>query len=244
MEGEKTYVGCARLGVSTDSQDASGRITAERPVRVSHDDVRAAARRFVGRILQVPPMFSAVKVEGQKLYRLARRGVEVARAARPVTVHSFEITRVALPDVEFSLRCSKGTYVRTVVHDLGETLGCGAHLVSLRREAQGGFSSDSALPWSELTGPRAAEAIRAARISPEEALAFLPAIEVVAAAPFAPGAIAAAASDEPSSAGSDTLVRLVDAGRRVLGVGRRTPEGLRVLHVFPPARTGRSPRRP
>jgi tRNA pseudouridine55 synthase len=246
MEGEKTYVGTGKLGVATDTQDASGRVTSERIVAVTADEIRVAARRFVGHILQVPPMFSAVKVEGQKLYRLARRGVEVERAARPVTVHSFEITDVALPLFEFSLRCSKGTYVRTVVHDLGEALGCGAHLASLRREAQGGFGGGDALAWSALDGPGAADAVRAACIPPEEALAFLPALEVRDTAPLVAGALlagtATAGTAPPAEPG--VLVRLLVPGGRVSGVARLTSEGARVLHVFPPARAGRAPRRP
>ncbi|MGH2570502.1 MAG: tRNA pseudouridine(55) synthase TruB, partial [bacterium] len=138
MEGEKEYVGTATLGVTTDTQDADGRVVRERPVAADDAAIRAAATRFVGEIEQVPPMYSAVKVGGEKLYRLARQGLEIERAARRVRVHAFEIVGVALPHVDFVLRCSKGTYVRTILHDLGEALGCGAHLARLVRERQGG----------------------------------------------------------------------------------------------------------
>ena len=147
MEGEKEYVGTGRLGVTTDTQDGEGQVVQERPVDTDADAVRQAAARFVGEIEQVPPMYSAVKVGGQKLYRLARQGQEVERKPRPVTVHALEIGRVELPEFDFILRCSKGTYVRTIVHDLGEALGCGGHLAGLVRERQGSFGRERAVTW-------------------------------------------------------------------------------------------------
>ncbi len=230
MEGTKVYAGVGRLGIATDTQDASGRTVREGPVTCTEAELRAAAAHFVGRIEQVPPMFSAVKVEGRKLYQLARRGVEVERAARPVTVHAFDIGRVDLPDFEFSLSCSKGTYVRTVVHDLGEALGCGGHLVRLAREAQGGFTRAQAFPFETLAAPDAAASLRAALVHPADAFADLPAVELGRTTP-APrtDALLPATPDVPEGAG---LVRLT-AGGRLAALARRTPEGLRVLHVMP-----------
>jgi tRNA pseudouridine55 synthase len=241
MEAEKEYVGTARLGVTTDTQDADGRIVRERPVGADAARIREAAARFVGEIEQVPPMYSAVKVGGEKLYRLARQGREIERASRRVRVHAFEIVGVALPDVDFVLSCSKGTYVRTILHDLGEVLGCGAHLARLVRERQGCFRRAAAVTWEQLLGDRGAEIVRAAGMSQEDALAFLPAIEVpgTVSGPPAVGVRwdAAAAPEGPST------VRLLRGGRTV-ALGRAEAGSVRVVHVLPgPDRFGRRPRR-
>jgi tRNA pseudouridine55 synthase len=231
MEGEKVYVGRGRLGISTDTQDASGKVLRELPVSVAEEDVRRAAERFVGKIEQVPPMFSAVKIDGHKLYRLARQGVEVERAPRPVTVHAFAIESVSLPDFAFSLRCSKGTYVRTLVHDLGEALGCGAHLVELARAAQGGFRREDALPWAVLDEEGAAETIRRASIRPEESLAFLPACALGVSV----GALRAGMllpRDACDSRLREGLVRLARSDGRLAGIARASDDGFRVLHLF------------
>jgi tRNA pseudouridine55 synthase len=232
MEGEKTYVGRGRLGVATDTQDASGRVVRERSVDVAAEALQEAARRFVGRIEQVPPMYSAVKVAGQKLYRLARRGLEVPRTPRPVTVLAFDVLGVDLPHFEFALRCSKGTYVRTLVHDLGEALGCGAHLVALAREAQGVFARAEALPFAALEGSDAADAVRRARIPPEAALAFLPACAADLPGPsLRVGALLAPAV---VGSGPEGTVRILGPQGRLAAIGRRGPEGVRVVHVLAP----------
>lgn len=148
---EKTYRARARLGVSTDTQDATGAVVAERPVALTCEEVEAALDAFRGPILQVPPMYSALKREGRALYELARAGVTVEREARPVEILALDLTACDLPDIEFTVRCSAGTYVRTLAHDLGERLGCGAHLTALRREASGAFTAaGGAVPLAEL----------------------------------------------------------------------------------------------
>ena len=242
MESTKVYAGVARLGVTTDTQDASGKVLRERRVDVNEAALREAARRFVGPIEQIPPMFSAVKVEGQKLYRLARRGVEIERAPRPVFVHAFDIGTVTFPEFEFSLSCSKGTYVRTILHDLGEALGTGGHLVRLSREAQGGFRRDAALPFAALDAPDADAAIRRAKVSPDVALATLPGLEVgETALPLVMGAAVPAGPPQGPGTG---LVRLLGGGR-LLGLARGAEDGLRVVHVFggapPHGRARRTP---
>jgi len=227
MEGEKEYVGTGRLGITTDTQDAEGQVIAERPVDADPAALRAAAVRFVGAIEQVPPMYSAVKIGGQKLYRLARQGREIERKARPVWVSEFEIGRVELPEFDFVLRCSKGTYVRTLLHDLGEALGCGAHLARLVRERQGDFQRDRAVTWEQLLDDSAAGAVRAAGVPPDEALGFLPEVELpaIAATGLRVGAgwAHAGAPDGP--------VRLVRRGG-TLGVGRAEAGVVSVLYVF------------
>jgi tRNA pseudouridine55 synthase len=143
---DKLYAGTMRLGVETDSQDADGKVTATHDVAgIGEGQVRAAAAGFVGEIMQVPPMVSAIKLNGRPLYKLARKGQVVEREPRPVTIHSFEIGAVALPDVTFTVACSKGTYVRTLCADLGAKLGCGAHLLCLRRLRSGEFDVKDAV---------------------------------------------------------------------------------------------------
>jgi tRNA pseudouridine55 synthase len=234
MEAEKTYEGEGRLGATTDTQDASGHVLRERPVETSGDAIREAARRFVGRIEQTPPMFSAVKIEGRKLYRLARRGVEVERPARPVTVHAFEIRSVDLPDFRFTIRCSKGTYVRTLVNDLGETVGCGAHLTRLRRSRQGIFAVERAVPWADLKSSRAAHTIHEESVGPERALEFLPAVTLSPAGPLPRVGGRVPVAESPAEIG---LSRVVLPSGEFLGIARADRECLRIMYLAP-TRTG------
>jgi tRNA pseudouridine55 synthase len=147
QQAPKRYVAVARLGIVTSTLDASGEILATRPVHVTRSDIKRALRRFQGAIEQVPPMVSAVKVEGERLYRRALRGEEVARPVRRVTIYSLELTAFdEAARATLDVTCSAGTYVRTLVDDLGGTLGCGAHLESLQRVEAGGFSLADAVP--------------------------------------------------------------------------------------------------
>jgi len=232
MEGAKEYRGTGRLGAATDTQDATGTVLEEKPVTVTEDELRAACAEFAGELDQVPPMYSAVKVDGQRLYRLARKGVEVERASRRVTVHELRVLDVALPDFTFHLSCSKGTYVRTIVHDVGQRLGCGAHLAELVRTRQGIFDLDRALPWEALEGAAGPEAVLRAAVTPQESLGFLPAFPM-------PPTIATRKAGEIVSgtpdAGTGQLLRLLDARGAVQGVGRVEERGVRILHVLPPA---------
>ena len=142
----KEYVAGMRLGVITNTQDTSGEVLEERPVAVSRVDVEAALSRFRGDILQVPPMYSAVKIGGKKLYELARKGQEVERKPRPVTIYELELLE-QIHARDFLLRCvcSKGTYIRTLCHDLGQALGCGGAMFSLCRTMAAGFSLEQAV---------------------------------------------------------------------------------------------------
>lgn len=148
----KTYRGELLLGVETTTLDASGDVTATHDMSaVRPDDVRAAVVDLTGDILQVPPMVSAVKIDGKRLHQLAREGKEVEREARPVTVRRFEVERADAPGVyRFVVECSSGTYVRSLVADLGHSLGGGAHMTTLRREAIGSFGIDEARPLDEI----------------------------------------------------------------------------------------------
>lgn len=147
---EKEYVAKVRLGVITDTQDMTGAVLCQKEVDVDENQVTEALQTFVGKYEQVPPMYSALKVNGKKLYELAREGKEVERKARPVTVHYIEVMDMQLPELTIRVGCSKGTYIRTLCHDLGERLGCGAAMAALERTKSGQFTLDTALTLAEL----------------------------------------------------------------------------------------------
>jgi tRNA pseudouridine55 synthase len=141
---DKAYHATIRLGIETNTYDANGEIVAAHAVDVDRVEVERALARFVGEIQQVPPMYSAIKRGGQKLYELARQGIEIEREARSVIIHSIELCDYHAPDVTIDVRCSAGTYIRSIAHDLGATLGTGGHLIELRRTASGPFTIDQA----------------------------------------------------------------------------------------------------
>lgn len=158
MGGDKTYEGTLRLGQATATQDAEGEpCGGADPSGVAEEALRALIReRFTGDVLQIPPMVSAIKKDGVPLYKMARRGEEVAREPRLVHVWSFDILSFGVPDTTFRVRCSKGTYVRTLCHDIGAHLGCGGHLAALRRTRCGAFRVEDAIAFADLkTLPRA-----------------------------------------------------------------------------------------
>ena len=151
MSEDKEYVGTLSLGVSTSTQDRQGKVIEERPVpQLSESEIRAAFEKFRGDFYQMPPMVSAIKQGGVPLYKLARQGKVVEREPRLVHVYRYTIDRIALPEIGFSVMCSKGFYVRTYAHDIGEALGCGAHLKSLRRTKSGRFDVANAISVDEI----------------------------------------------------------------------------------------------
>lgn len=144
--GEKEYVAGLRLGLTTDTQDITGQVLETRPVSMDRGELEAILPRFTGPLEQIPPMYSAVKIGGQKLYELARKGREVERKPRPITIFSLEVLEQTSPtDYVLRVRCSKGTYVRTLCHDIGQALGCGGCMSSLRRTMAAGFTLDQAV---------------------------------------------------------------------------------------------------
>ena len=151
MDLPKTYRATVRLGVSTDTYDAEGAPTHEaRLVEVTRTDLSAALEAFVGEIEQAPPAYSAIKVKGQPAHRLARKGAAIALAPRPTRIYRIELLRFEPPDVEIDVECGKGTYIRSLAHDLGQALGCGAHLAALVRTRVGPFSVESATDVPDL----------------------------------------------------------------------------------------------
>ena len=147
---DKRYQAVVRLGVSTDTYDADGQVEHTAPVNVTEAQFEAALKNFVGEIEQVPPPYSAVKVKGRKAYEMAREGEEVDLTPRKITVYNLELLEWAPPEAVIDVYCSSGTYVRSLAHDLGETLGCGAHLVGLRRTKSGRFTLRDAVPLRKL----------------------------------------------------------------------------------------------
>jgi tRNA pseudouridine55 synthase len=146
MALDKEYRGTFELGTETDSYDVTGRIVSQRPVpELSREQIAQAVRRYVGEILQTPPMFSALKRGGRRLYKLARKGQQIALEPRQVTIYDFKVLAVKLPEIEFQVTCSRGTYIRALARDLGKDLGCGAFLKTLQRTRVGPYSVGSAL---------------------------------------------------------------------------------------------------
>jgi tRNA pseudouridine55 synthase len=151
MATDKSYRGTVRLGVETDTYDAEGQVTRKAPVAIEKHQVIAVLDNYQGTIDQIPPMYSAVKQNGQPLYKLARQGVTVPRQARQVTILQIELTDWSPPEFSFMVTCSSGTYVRSIVHDLGQQLNCGAHLTRLQRTRSGALSLEDAVPLLKLT---------------------------------------------------------------------------------------------
>ena len=148
---DKEYEGTVELGKVTDTQDADGQMMETRPVPpLTAAQIQAAINGFLGDQYQTPPMYSAIKIDGVPLYKSARKGEEVEREPRFIRVMNWELTRLALPHFDFRMRCSKGTYVRTLAHDLGQKLGCGAHLTALRRTATDKFHVSQAITIDDL----------------------------------------------------------------------------------------------
>jgi tRNA pseudouridine55 synthase len=151
MSLDKEYEGTVELGKVTNTQDAEGEVMETRPVpALTEAELKAAISGFLGDQYQTPPMFSAVKIDGVPLYKSARKGEDVEREPRFIRVSSWEITRFGVPRFDFRLRCTKGTYVRTLAHDLGQKLGCGAHLAALRRTATEKFNVAQALTVDQI----------------------------------------------------------------------------------------------
>jgi len=149
-ESDKIYQGTMRLGIKTDTLDITGAILREEEILCSEEEIREAILSFIGKQDQIPPMYSALKINGEKLCDLARKGISIDRKSRKIEIYNIEILRIKLPEVEFEVSCSKGTYIRSLCDDIGEKLGCLGCLSRLRRIKAAGFSIDQALTLSQL----------------------------------------------------------------------------------------------
>ena len=147
---EKVYETVLKPGLTTDTEDITGTVLTQKEVQVTSDMVEAVLPQFRGEILQVPPMYSALKVNGQKLYDLARKGVEVERKPRPITIHELTLLGMDAEGIRLRVHCSKGTYIRTLCKDIGDALGCGGCMAALRRVKAGEYTAAEAVPLQEL----------------------------------------------------------------------------------------------
>jgi tRNA pseudouridine55 synthase len=229
LEWDKEYHAVLRLGQTTETQDATGTVLATRPLDgLTEKQIRDVIAQFQGRITQVPPMYSAVKVDGVPLYKAARAGKTVARDARAVEIHELDVLEIAGPDVTMRVRCSKGTYVRTLCADIGEALGVGGHLLSLERTRVGPLAVGQALTLEEIGAHVAAGRLADDLLTLDQALATVPAIMVDertaervrhgAAIPAGAGRWAAVPDSAPA------VVRVKDAAGRLLAVGKMSAE--------------------
>lgn len=150
LDADKRYVVTAKLGERTDTSDAEGQVVETRPVNVETSQILTALEQFRGDILQVPTMFSALKHNGKPLYEYARAGITVEREARPITIFEINFIEYQAPSLTLEVHCSKGTYIRTLVDDLGEVLGCGAHVTVLRRTAVADYPTEKMMTWDAL----------------------------------------------------------------------------------------------
>jgi len=224
--GEKTYEASLTLGVVTSSQDLAGTVLERRPVAIDEAMLKTAALAFTGEISQVPPMVSALKVGGERLHALARRGIEVTRAPRRVTISAWDWLEIQLPEARFRVRCSSGTYVRTLVHDLGAALGTGAALGALRRLRSEPFTIEQAITLAELERSTPEEALAKAGIPLDRALDVLPAVtlDAEAAAIAGAGGRPQVAPGAGPIAGGPRSVVFRDAEGRALALGELTAD--------------------
>lgn len=237
MEGDKRYLATVRLGFETDTDDALGELTEKSPMgELTADDVGAALGRFRGEIEQVPPVFSALKSGGEPLHRKARRGERVEPEPRTIAIHALDLAGFEGDEIRLDIRCSKGTYVRSLARDLGRALGTRAHLAALRRTGSSGFDAGDALPLSELQ-PLAEAGGLAERIIPlERALPSHPAIDV--SPEELPGVlngnpISVAGRDEIAALETGALFRLLGSSGELIAIARLEGELLQPVRVFP-----------
>ena len=222
LGSDKSYKATVRLGETTETGDSEGAVTTRLPVNVSESHVRSILQEFVGTRLQIPPMYSAIKVDGQPLYKLARQGKEIAREPREVTVHNLDFQSYDGRDIELTLRCSSGFYVRTLATEIGEKLETGGHVIALRRLGVAGLVVDQALTLDDLAKLPGSVERRACLGSVGEALDHLPAVELSVDAAFY---LCRGQSVRASNLPGEGSVRLYSSATGFLGVGVVGPQG-------------------
>lgn len=226
LDADKRYRTRFRLGQSTTTGDSEGVVTVERPVTVGGDELERALARFRGDIEQVPPMHSAIKRQGQPLYKLARKGVELELEPRPVTVYSLSVVAFDSAGcvLELELECSRGFYVRSLARDLGEALGCGAHVAALRRLGVGGFDISGAVTLETLERERGDDPARLDRflVQADQGLDHLPAVQL---SPDAAYYLCQGQPVRAANAPREGWVRLYGEQARFLGIGQVLDDG-------------------
>lgn len=238
-DADKAYRATIRLGVRTDTDDADGTPIAERDWSgVSEEHVRAELAGFVGDIGQIPPAYSAIKRDGVPMHRLARAGAAVELTARRVTVYRVDVVQMAMPDVTIDVACSKGTYIRSLARDLGEQLGCGAHVAALRRTRSGPFTLDDTVSLDQVAEAAQAGHLNGVLLRPDSAVQALPAIRLT------PPDERLLLTGRHSSASNDghpegTVARAYGDDGTFVAIIRRTLHGWQPVKVFAePARAG------
>lgn len=178
-ESEKEYRVVMKLGEVTDTQDATGRVIKEtKEFNISEEELHEAFRKFTGKIKQIPPMYSAVKVGGIPLYKMARKGKEIPRTPREIHIKGIKLNEYSGRFVKFDVTCSKGTYVRTLCNDIGDYLGAGAHMYSLERLASGEFTINNSITLEELEGLKKSGEVESALINAEQITAWMPCVKI------------------------------------------------------------------
>lgn len=234
IDARKSYFATMRLGEETVTGDTEAEVSARRPVNADIERIDGVLASFVGHQDQVPPMHSAVRIDGRRLYDLAREGREVERPARRIEIGVLERVGFDGRDLMVNVECSKGTYVRTLAQDVGAALGCGAHLVGLRRTAVGGFRLDEAVTFEALDAAGSMEAARALLLVTEALVVGLPRLDANAeeSTRFMHGRVVAR---DARGEGADVAVFSPEG--RFLGVGREAPGGITPLRLMATART-------
>ena len=224
LEGDKEYRATVKLGLTTDTLDITGTVLTTSPVSVTEEQVREVLTRFSGEIVQIPPMYSAIRIGGQRLYDLARQGIEIERASRRITVYELAMSDFTGDEFSLAVRCSKGTYIRTLVDDIGRELGCGAVMTALRRTEAAGFRiEDCGTPEQIQSDP--ARWLRPA----EDAVPHLARVEVTASQAvrfYNGGSLMRARVTLPNE--TDTVFR-VFFGKEFLGIGELDETGENLL---------------
>ena len=225
LDADKAYTATCQLGIRTDSADADGQVIEQRPVgELTAEQVRQVMAQYVGDYEQTPPMHSAVKQNGTPLYKLAHQGLEVERKSRTVSIHELNLTRLAGDQLEFYVHCSKGTYVRTLADEIGQDLGCGAHITALRRVRVEPFETENMLTLAQLEAlaARGEEALDASLLPIEAALKQWPAVNLSPDSAFYLCQGQAVFVPNMNQAG---LLRLYDVHQRFIGIGMLQEDG-------------------
>ena len=224
LDSDKAYAGTCKLGVTTRTADAEGEVIEQKPVgEYSEQQIKAVLEKYTGTIEQIPPMHSAIKQGGQPLYKLAHQGIEVERQPRTVHIHELVMTRYAGDELDIELRCSKGTYVRTLAEDIGRELGCGAHLSALRRTRVGPFDLQASVTMERLEelAEQGFEALDPHVVPIEQALADWPEVQLSENSAFY---LTRGQAVQVSRAPTTGLVRL-SANSKFLGIGEILDDG-------------------
>lgn len=226
LDSDKVYAVVAKLGERTTTGDIEGEVIESLPVEnITLARVQEAMAQFVGAIDQIPPMYSAIKMQGKPLYELARRGIEVERQARRVTIFSLTQAELQQNELSFQVHCSKGTYVRTLVEDIGRVLGCGAHVIALRRLSvtpYANYPMHTLTSLEEIIAKDGVEALQPTLLPVETAVKVYPAVQLSTSAAFYMRTGQAVRANFPLNS---SMVRLISEDERFLGVGEVLPDG-------------------